>query len=165
MHTNAHIEPLPPLHQTHTHTHTYTHTHKHTHTSIQTHKEHTDRETHKGRNTQAHTDSHTYIHLHIYKCTCRCAYTCIYRNTHTHTHTHTSIYTRMHKIMKTRINLSGKQFFYSEQNPNKHKNLPTFTKGIPSNGTYWDFHMSRVEGLAGLGDWRVPQKLLVCCLW
>ena len=44
-------------------------------------------------------------------------------------------------------------------------NSPELTKGIPSNGTYCDFHMRRVDVLAGLGDWRVPQKLCVCCLW
>jgi len=37
-------------------------------------------------------------------------------------------------------------------------------KGIPSNGTYWDFHMSRVDFWEGLGDWRVPQKVHVACL-
>ena len=42
---------------------------------------------------------------------------------------------------------------------------PALTNGIPSKGTYCDFHMSLVEALAGLGDCLVPQKLLVCCLW
>lgn len=40
-----------------------------------------------------------------------------------------------------------------------YKNLPELMNGIPSNGTYCDFHIRRVEGLAGLGDCRVPQKL------
>jgi len=37
--------------------------------------------------------------------------------------------------------------------------IPVFTNGIPSNGTYCDFHMNLVDCLAGLGDCLVPQKL------
>lgn len=115
-----------------------------------------------------HTNTHAYHTITMYTLTHTLT---PYKHTYQlHTfHNHIQTHTLANTNLTTHTCVLHTHTTHKQTQQTKETNgaldSPTFTKGMPSKGTYCDFHISRVEGLAGLGDCRVPQKLLVCCLW